>query len=158
MRLFEHVPHPHQPRNMAHVHKQEIETAGFNQRLAVLITKAFGSIWAFYALIAWMVLWMVLASAGVWLFARDSYPFPFLLFCSNLVQLWALPVLAVGQAVLSRKSELMAEEQFRTTQRSYYDIEQIVSHLNAQDAELLKQTQLLTRLVQELLDKQARSF
>lgn len=155
-KFFHHVPHPHKPRNVNDLHQSERQ--GVNDRLAVLITRGFGTMWALYVLIAWMLIWMALASLGVGWFAKDAWPFPFLLFCSNLVQLWALPAIMVGQSVLSRKAELMAQEQFETTQRSYHDLEQIVKHLDAQDAELLKQTQLLTRLVQELLDKQARSF
>jgi hypothetical protein len=37
----------------------------------------------------------------------------FLLFLSNLVQLWALPVLAVGQQVLSRASDKQALQTYQ---------------------------------------------
>ena len=122
---------------MNSVHATQQHNAGFNTRLAVLITKAFGSIWAFYVLIAWMLLWMGLATAGVWLFKVDHYPFPFLLFLSNLVQLWALPVLAFGQVILGRKQEILQnDEAFKTTQNSYHDIEQVVAHLSVQDTAL----------------------
>lgn len=142
--LFKHQLHPHQPTNINDIHKKE--QSGANQRIAVIITKAFGTMQAFYILVAWMFLWMILASIVFWLFANDKYPFPFLLFCSNLIQLWALPVLAVGQNVLSRKAELQAEEQFNTTVKIYHDIEQIALHQQEQDKELLKQTQMLTEL------------
>lgn len=143
-KLFYHIVHPYQPHNVNRL--QHAEQAGFNQRLAVLFTRGFGSMFAFYILVAWMLIWMVLATAGIWLFAKDAYPFPFLLFCSNLVQLWALPVIMVGQNVLNRHAELQAEEQFQTTQRSYHDIEQIIKHLDEQDRELLKQTEILLKL------------
>jgi uncharacterized membrane protein len=136
MTLFKHTKHPHVPRNINVTHAAE--QTGFNQRLAVMITRSFGSMWAFYILIAWMLLWMALSSLGLWLFALDRYPFAFLLFLSNLVQLWALPVLSVGQNVLSRKAELQADETYATTTKMYHDIEQIAQHLSAQDEVLAR--------------------
>jgi|SRR5579859_2162521 len=146
MALFEHHPHLHKPQNVNHLHAAE--QTGFNQRVAVMITKGFGSMQAFYILVAWMLLWMALASFGIWRFKSDPYPFTFLLFLSNLVQLWALPVLSVGQNVLSRKAELQAEESFNTTNKTFEDILQIMHHLEAQDEELLKQTKMLIDLIQ----------
>lgn len=156
MTVYEHTPHPHVPRNINKVHAAEQAVAGFNMRLAVLITKGFGTMTAFYVLLGWMFLWMALASAGVWLFKLDSYPFPFLLFCSNIVQLVALPVLAVGQQVLSRKQELQAEEQFHDVVAILHDIEQIMQHLDAQDTEILRLVQQQTDLLAEIqqLNKQ----
>ena len=144
MKLFEHHPHAHVPVNINQQHEQEQQ--GLSKKLAVIITRSFGTMWALYALILWMLGWMFLASIGFWLFAKDAWPFPFLLFLSNLVQLWALPVLSVGQNVLSRKAELQAEEAFNTTNKTFEDILQIMRHLEAQDEELLKQSNILVEL------------
>jgi len=109
-----HIPHPHIARRK--VQKAALtsdEHVGFNGWLAVGISKGFGSMWAFYVLIFWMLGWMVLASIGFSIFKFDKYPFTFLLFLSNLVQLWALPVLAVGQQVLSRASDKQALQTYQ---------------------------------------------
>lgn len=109
-----HIPHPHIARRK--VEGPAVtgdEHVGFNGWLAAWITRGFGSMWAFYALIVWMLGWMFLASVGFSIFKFDKYPFTFLLFLSNLVQLWALPVLAVGQQVLSRASDKQALQTFR---------------------------------------------
>lgn len=111
--MTDHVPHPRLAERGEVPHLIEHEHVGFNGWLASAITKAFGSMWMFYALIVWMFVWMAAATAGVWLFRLDRYPFPFLLFLSNLVQLWALPVLAVGQQVLSRASDKQALQTYR---------------------------------------------
>jgi len=150
MSLFKHHPHPHTPVNVNE--QQASEQTGLNQRVAVLITKSFGSMPAAYFLIAWMAVWMVLANASFWLFSLDKYPYPFLLFCSNIVQLVALPILAVGQNTLSRKAELQAEEQFNTTKKTFEDILQIMQHLDTQDAEILKHTTMLEKLLQSRKD------
>lgn len=92
--------------------KQE-ERETFNDRLAVYITKHFGTMGAFYVLVIWMFGWMLLASLSVGIFKHDAYPFTFLLFLSNLIQLFALPILAVGQQILSKAAEKQAEQTFR---------------------------------------------
>jgi len=112
-----HVPHPHLARRKAQgVVTTADEHVGFNGWLAAAITRGFGSMWAFYILVFWMFAWMFLASAGVSIFSFDKYPFTFLLFLSNLVQLWALPVLAVGQQVLSRASDRRALQTYQDTE------------------------------------------
>ena len=94
-------------------HLTSDEHIGFNGRLAVFITSKFGTMQAFYVLVAWMFGWMFLATIGFGAFKGDPYPFTFLLFLSNLVQLFALPILAVGQQVLSRASDKQAEQTYK---------------------------------------------
>lgn len=67
-----------------------------SDRLADRVAGWFGSMHCFYLLLAWQFGWMALATAGVWWFAGDRFPFPFLLFTGNLVQLFALPLLGVA--------------------------------------------------------------
>ena len=109
-----HQPHPHLARRKAEgAALTSDEHVGFNGWLAAWITRGFGSMWAFCVLVLWMIVWMFLATIGFSVFRYDKYPYTFLLFLSNLVQLWALPVLAVGQQVLSRASDKQALQTFR---------------------------------------------
>jgi hypothetical protein len=71
----------------------------FNERLAVRATRAFGSMWTTYALFAYGFLPVLLPGAMA-----------ALLYWSNTVQLWSLPLLMVGQAVLGRAAERQARE------------------------------------------------
>lgn len=71
-----------------------------HERLAIHITRVSGSMTMFYALVAWYVIWCAVNSLRA--VAWDPYPFPFLLFLSNALQLWWLPVLSVGQLVVAR--------------------------------------------------------
>lgn len=147
MSLFKYIPHKHEPINTNEQYNKEKQ--GINDVLAEAITKAFGTMWAFYILVLWMVLWMLLAGLDFWLFKYDHYPYPFLLFCSNLIQLWALPVLAVGQRVIGRKQELQGNEQFNFTEKSYHNIEQVMQHLDAQDNEIIQIKALLLQIAQD---------
>jgi len=94
-------------------HLTKNERLEFNGRLAVFITNKFGSMWTFYLLAIWMFGWIALSTAGFWLFKKDPYPFTFLLFLSNLVQLFAMPILAVGQQILGRAADKQAEQTYK---------------------------------------------
>lgn len=142
-----HLRHPRIDERQEHgVHLTAHETIGLNGRLAVLITHSFGTMAAFYVLVAWMLIWMGLASVGFWLFKLDPYPFAFLLFLSNLIQLWALPILAVGQQVLSRASDKQALQTFK-------DAEAIL-HLSDEVHRLIKINNQLTEEIHALVSPQ----
>lgn len=151
MSLFEHTPHEHKPRNVNLLHQAELAMAGFNQRVAVTITKATGNMlcayaFAFIALLGFPALsaWLgtLVAAYILWL-------------SSEFIQLVMLPVLSVGQQVLGRHQEIMAEEQFRTTQKSYHDIEQIMTHLSKQDDELLEQSRMIRVILEQFTESKS---
>lgn len=145
MSLYKHQPHAYVPRNVNALHEIEQRTGSFNQRLAVTITRATSTMLCAYVFAALALLGL----CGIlgWL------PPVIILIVSwtsqTFLQLTFLPILSVGQATLNRKQELQANEQYQTTIKSYADVEQIVKHLEAQDAELQRQSALLEQLVQQ---------
>lgn len=80
------VPIPQHPQDRL----EEEKTA---ERLADRVASWFGSMNCLYVLMVWQLGWMAAATLGLPLFKQDPYPFAFCLFLSNLIQLWALPVL-----------------------------------------------------------------
>jgi uncharacterized membrane protein len=134
MKLFEHIPHPHQPRNVNRLVEMERETAGFNSRVAVAMTKLFQAMPVFWLIMAWIAVWIL---ANITIAHFDPMPFPLLLALASIPQLPLMIVIMVGQGVLGRHQELQAEEQYQTTGKSSHDIEQLAAHLVAQDAVLL---------------------
>ncbi len=107
-----HIPHPWLKEREA-INPSHADGKTLNERLALFLTKKFGTMTVFYVLALWMIVWIILATLGVGVFQRDPYPFIFLLFLSNIVQLLALPVLAVGQQILSQASDRQAEQTFK---------------------------------------------
>src|SRR6266566_428005 len=141
--LFQHTPFLHKPRNVNVQHKAEQEASGVNMRIAVGLTKSVGTMWTAYS-------FAVLAITGLLAILGWLPPVVALLVAwlsQTFLQLVFLPILSVGQNVLGRHAELMAEEQFNTTINSYHAIEEIMQHLSAQDAELLKHTKMLIHLL-----------
>ncbi len=81
---FVHQPHPHtERRKLKAPPRIADEHVGLNGRLAATITRNVGTMWAVYIAVFIQITWMVLATLGFWRFARDPYPFAFLLFLSN---------------------------------------------------------------------------
>ncbi len=143
--LFDHEHRQYEPRNVNRVHKAEQQAAGLNTRIAVGLTKRVGTMWTAYTFAA-------LAIVGLMAIVGVLSPIVALLvvwISQTFLQLTLLPIIMVGQNVLGRKAELQADEQFNTTMTSYNDIEQIMRHLTAQDAELLRHTRMLIHLLEK---------
>ncbi len=140
-------PHPHRPSNP---HARVRESLGFQDRIALVITTAIGTMYAVYVFAVFMAAWMLFqVIEGKTAF--DPYPFAFLLFMGNIVQLLLMPLIMVGQNLQGRHTEARADEEFMTTQKTFADMETTMRHLDAQDAELLRQTAMLRAIVERLL-------
>ncbi|MGO8949936.1 MAG: hypothetical protein ACLQUY_20230 [Ktedonobacterales bacterium] len=139
--LYQHTAHRQRPRDVNHLHRTEQQTAGFNTRVAVWLTKNVGTMQCAYLFAGIGIGSLVgVATNNVVLAAVFGS------LSSYFLQLVLLPILSVGQNVLGRHQELQSDEMFKTSQRSFHDIEEIMAHLSAQDAELLKHTTLLLQL------------
>lgn len=138
-------PDRYKPQNVNEAHRSSL---GIQDRIALGITTAIGTMYAVYVFALFMAGWMLWQGY----FAHtpfDPYPFAFLLFLGNIVQLLLMPLIMVGQNIQSRHAELRSDEEFKTTISSYHDIEAILKHLEEQDRKLLRQTQLLEDLTQK---------
>lgn len=133
----------HHPKNVNVIHQSQL---GLQDKIAVTITTAVGTMYAVYfftiAVVGWM-LWQTYLTQKPF----DPYPFAFLLFLSNIVPLLLMPLIIVGQNIQGRHAEIRADEEFRTTESSHKDIEHILAHLDKQDQEILKQTKMLEDLI-----------
>lgn len=142
-KLFDLVRVQHKPVN---VNKEHENSLSIQDKIALTVTSAVGTMYAVYVFALFMGLWM-----GWQVFMTDKpfdpYPFAFLLFIGNIVQLLLMPLIMVGQNIQSRHSSLRSDEQYRMTKASFDDVEMIMAHLTAQDKELLHQTQLIQEVM-----------
>jgi uncharacterized membrane protein len=140
------VPHLREPQNVNMQHASERADGGVNQRIAVWLTRYVGTMQTAYGFAA-------LAGVGLLgvLAILNPSVYTFVAWLSQtFIQLVLLPVIMVGQNVLNRHAELQAEEQFHATLRTLHESEEMMRHLDAQDAELLAQSDLLLRLLATL--------
>jgi hypothetical protein len=118
--------HPHQHKNVNIVHKTELAVSGFNQRIAVALTRAVGTMPCAY-------IFVCLAIAG-FPGLHASLPAYVQWVSQTFLQLVFLPVLSVGQSVLARHQELQADEAFNTTTKIFSDVKTIIK----QNDEIIK--------------------
>lgn len=142
--FYEHIVHGHVPMNVNLLHAHEQLNGNLNAKIAVVITRGLGTmtcayVFALLALLGFPGLHATVNGYIQWL-------------SQTFIQLTALSVLAVGQSVLGRKQELQSNEVFDTTQHMFHDLQQMIIHLDKQDEELLKQTQILLAISQRILE------
>jgi uncharacterized membrane protein len=104
---------------------------GFNGRLAARITRLVGSMWTMYATAGFILAWMLLGQTGLLWF--DKYPFPFLLFLGNVIQLLLIFVIMVGQQVLGAASDQRSIQTYEDAEAILEHCLTLQSHLQAQD-------------------------
>jgi uncharacterized membrane protein len=133
----------HKPQN---VNQQHEATLSVQDRLALLITSAVGTMYAVYffivALAGWM-LWQGAVSDKPF----DPYPFAFLLFMGNIVQLLLMPLIMVGQNIQGRHAQLRSDEEYKTMLSSYHDVEEVMRRLETQEELLQRQSQMIEQLL-----------
>ena len=131
------------------VQRRNVVKPGLNQRIAVIITGAIGTMWACYAFALFMATWITWQQSGVLLFVRDPYPFAFLLFLGNIVQLLLMPLIMVGQNVQGRFSDARAQADYDVNRKAEAEIEKLLRGLKAVDERTLEIVQRLEKLAQD---------
>jgi uncharacterized membrane protein len=145
---FVHHPHPHtEQRKLQPPPKVADQHIGINGRIGAAITRRVGTMWAVYLAFVFMVLWMALAGFA-WgpLHKIDPYPFAFLLFLGNIVQLLLMFVIMVGQQVLGAASDKRAVVTYQDAEAILHECLQMQEHLTAQDGALERTLQRLEHL------------
>jgi uncharacterized membrane protein len=160
------VPSPRHHRSLGHFepsatrprnpYREVQESFGTQDRIALVITGAIGTMYAVYVFMLIMAGW-ILAQVLLGSKAFDPYPFAFLLFLGNIVQLLLMPLLMVGQNLQSRHAQVRSDSEYQTVGKIFHDIEQTMRHLDVQDEELLRQSKLLLGLVESLVPPDGRA-
>jgi len=114
------------------------------ERLAVWITEGVGTMGFFFIILIWTLVWLgwnVLAPKTL---QFDPYPaFVLWLFISNMIQIFLMPLIMIGQNLQGRHSELRAESDFEVNIKAEKEIETILGHLENQNELILEILQRL---------------
>jgi uncharacterized membrane protein len=115
-------------------------------KLAVFITDRVGTMGFFLIIFIWTVFWLswnILAPENL---KFDPFPaFVLWLFISNMIQIFLMPLLMVGQNLQGRHSEARAEADFEVNTESEKEIEAILAHLENQNKLILEILQKLEK-------------
>ncbi|WP_201304916.1 DUF1003 domain-containing protein [Streptomyces sp. GS7] len=143
MTLYQHVPHPHIASRHAHGPvkvsdqlPQDNALTRFNTRIAIVITRAVGSMWCAYAFALFDLISLpdaIRAGASAivaWV-------------AQTFLQLVLLSVIMVGQNVQAAASDRRSEATFHDASATLHEVAHLQSHLAAQDV-------LLTRIAEKV--------
>lgn len=101
------------------------------EKIALWATKKIGSVGFFIAVVIWSVAWILWNSIGPKELRFDPFPaFELWLFIANIIQLTLLPLLMVGQNLLSRHAEERAEADFKLNQISEKEVSAVLGRLD----------------------------
>ena len=119
-------------------------------KLALWITEKVGTMGFFLVIFVWTLLWLSWNMLAPKSLQFDPYPAFFLwLFISNMVQIFLMPLIMIGQNLQGEHSELRAESDFKVNKKAEREIETILAHLE-------NQNELMLRILQRLDDNTAK--
>ncbi|MFJ7248792.1 DUF1003 domain-containing protein [Kitasatospora sp. NPDC098652] len=118
------------------------EQVGLNGAIAAALTRAVGSMPALYVTLVLVAGWMALATWGP-LHSIDPYPFGFLLFLDNVVQLALCLAILVGQRVLGQAADRRAVQTYENAEAIFARVADLQAHLDRHDRALGRGVSLL---------------
>lgn len=117
-------------------HKRSLTTL---ERLAMWITDRVGTMGFFLIIFSWTVFWLIWNTIAPHSLRFDPLPaFALWLFISNMIQIFLMPLIMVGQNLQGRHAEKRAEADFEVNTKSEREIETILIHLENQNELILK--------------------
>jgi len=123
-------------RNVNIEHKKKITRLA---RIALWITEYVGSMGFLILVLSWTGLWLAWNTLAPQQYRFDPYPaFVLWLFISNMLQIFLMPLIMIGQNLQAEHSELRAEADFEINTKAESEIETILMHLENQNEMILK--------------------
>jgi len=103
-------------------------------KLALWITTHVGTMGFFFVIFVWTAIWLGWNSLGPQSARFDPFPaFVLWLFISNMIQIFLMPLIMIGQNLQSDHAEARAEADFDVNTKAETEIETILMHLENQN-------------------------
>ncbi len=117
-------------RNINIEHREHLTSL---ERFAVWITGRVGTMGFFFIIFIWTLVWLGWNTLGPSNHRFDPYPaFVLWLFISNVIQIFLMPLLLIGQNLQGKHAEARAEADFEVNMKAEKEIENILIHLENQ--------------------------
>ena len=114
-------------RNSNHIYKSNLSNS---EKMAKWLTEKVGTIGFFFIIFLWTTFWLgwnILAPKN-WRF--DPYPaFVLWLFISNMIQIFLMPLIMVGQNLQGKHTEIRAENDFKINLKAEREILELKNEL-----------------------------
>lgn len=116
-------------------------------KLALWITDHVGSMNFFFLIFAWTISWLGWNTLAPQALRFDPFPaFVLWLFISNMIQIFLMPLIMIGQNLQSKHAELRAEEDFLINKKAETEVETILKHLENQNELILEILQKIEQI------------
>ena len=117
-------------------HKKSLSTL---ENIAVKVTDYVGSVGFFIIIFLWTLLWLGWNTIAPKDMRFDPFPaFVLWLFISNMIQIFLMPLIMIGQNLQGRHAEKRADSDYNVNVRAEKEIEVILLHLEHQNELILK--------------------
>lgn len=133
-----------QRKPLRNINKEAAGRLSALDRLACWITERVGTMGFFLIIVAWTVIWLgwnLLASSDLQF--DPPMAFVFWLFISNMIQIFLMPLIMVGQNIQGHHSEMRAEHDLEVNVKAEREIEVILEHLDYQNKMLIAMVEKL---------------
>ena len=108
-------------------------------KIAVWITEHVGSMGFFMIIFSWTVIWLGWNMLAPKALRFDPFPgFVLWLFISNMIQLFLMPLIMIGQNVQAKHADLRSELDLKINTQAELEIEAVLTHLEYQNNLMLK--------------------
>lgn len=115
-------------KNANHIYKSILSKS---EKFAIWSTNKVGTIGFFAIIFFWTVIWLSWNMFAPKELKFDPYPaFVLWLFISNMIQIFLIPLIMVGQNLQSKHAEIRAETDFEVNVRAEQEIEDIKQDIN----------------------------
>jgi uncharacterized membrane protein len=109
------------------------------ERLSLVVTEHIGTMGFFFVIFAWTGFWLGWNTLAPQELRFDPYPaFVLWLFISNMLQIFLMPLIMIGQNLQGRHAEIRAESDFEVNVKAEREIEAILLHLEHQNELMMK--------------------
>ena len=116
-----------QIRNINVEHRKSLR---YLERIALWITERIGTMGFFFIILVWTIFWLSWNTFAPVELRFDPLPaFVLWLFISNMIQIFLMPLIMIGQNLQGRHAEKRADADYEINIRSEREIETILIHL-----------------------------
>lgn len=114
-------------KNTNHLYDERLKPT---ERFAIWITNHIGTIGFFFIIFIWTVLWLGWNTLGPKDLRFDPFPgFVLWLFISNMIQIFLMPLIMVGQNLQAKRAEIRAENDFTINLKAEREIQILMTEV-----------------------------
>ncbi len=114
-------------KNVNEYHKNSLSRS---QRFASWITGKIGTMTFFYVIFSWTAIWLLWNLLAPKTMQFDPAPdFLLWLFISNMIQIFLMPLLMIGQNIQGKHAEMLADNDFEVNKKAEQEIKELKEKL-----------------------------